>query len=140
MPAGSKPGERRGGRPPGGKNKSTKEREDRFARAEAEAIASLSPEEIDKILPGQVMLLAVRTALRGGNLTLAQKWGADVAPYLHAKKAPVAAPTGDPNASHQGYIVTPDQAESVEAWTRDSQRILSAEKSGDPNPDPKPSS
>jgi hypothetical protein len=141
MPAGAKPGERRGGRPPGGKNKSTVDRERRFADAEAAAIAALTPDEIDNITPEQVMILAMRTAVRGGNLVLAHKLGVDVAPYLHSKK--IASPTGsneEEAAARRGYVVAPDQIESMEAWTEEAKQEFSKEaESGLPNPDLKPS-
>ena len=47
-------------------------------------------------------------------------------------------PPGDETVQRQSYIVAPEQAESMEAWTQEAKTIL-AEKSGAPNPDLKPS-
>ena len=88
MPSGSKPGERRGGRQVGSRNKALQERDRRYAEAEAAAIAALTPEQIDNITPEQVLMLAMKTAIRGGNLTLARNVAVDIAPYKHSKKAP----------------------------------------------------
>jgi hypothetical protein len=137
---GSKPGERRGGRQKGTPDKAVAERQTLLDQALADAFAALGPDHIEKLTPAQYQDRAWKEAAKAGHHRAAFAMAGQVAAFFDAKKAPVAAPTGDPNASHQGYIVTPDQAESVEAWTRDSQRILSAEKSGDLNPDPKPSS
>jgi hypothetical protein len=86
---GARPGERRGGRDAGTKNKSTVERENRLAEFMQVATETLGEEAIAEIEPAQVMLLTMRIFLRAGNWTRASEVAADVAPYIHHRLATI---------------------------------------------------
>jgi hypothetical protein len=137
---GSSPGERRGGRQSGSRNKVTVEREAKFQEMRDRLLSGVTPEQIAVMLPLDVMLQAMQLEAQAGDWRAAALLAKEAAPYIHAKPSPKPPPTDDETKERQSYIVAPDQSESVEEWTRESQRILSQEKSGDPNQDPKPSS
>lgn len=141
---GSKPGERRGGRQKGTRNKATAARQAAQDQALTAAVALIPPEQIDALSPAEFLDLAWKALAKAGQIPQAISVAKEAAPYFNAKKAPKA--EGDESQpERQGYAVIPEQAESVEAWTAASQATLAAsqsnvEKSGDPSPDPKPSS
>jgi hypothetical protein len=82
---GSKPGERRGGRKAGTPNKARVNREEAAAEAERRATEGMSPDEIADLSPLAVMLLAMRTAVKDGKLSVAAAVAKEAAPYLHPK-------------------------------------------------------
>jgi hypothetical protein len=86
---GAKPGERRGGRPPGGKNRNTIERENRLAELMQTATEQLGPEAIAELEPAQVMLFTMRFFAQAGNWNRASEVAADVAPYIHHRLATI---------------------------------------------------
>lgn len=140
MPRGSSPGERRGGRQKGTPNKATVEREAKLAESRERILASLLPEQIAAMSPLDIMLQAMQIEAQSGDWRAAAALAKEAAPYLHAKKAPESGTDNDTDVVRQSYIMVPEQTESMEAWTREAQMILSPEKSGDPNQDPKASS
>ena len=90
MPGGgSKPGERRGGRRPGAKNKTTIEREARAAEGMQAALET-------GLLPLDVMLRVMRGGAEAEAITDRQYGAAvDAAPYLHPRLTAAASATLD---------------------------------------------
>jgi hypothetical protein len=78
-----------GGRPPGGKNIKTLEREAEFRRAQISVLSELTPSDIAKILPKDVMLIVMRQALIANNEKLALHAAEKAAPYFHARLSSV---------------------------------------------------
>lgn len=140
MARGASPGERRGGRQKGTPNKATVEREQKLSEARERILVTLAPEQIAAMSPLDIMLQAMQIEAQSGDWRAAAALAKEAAPYLHAKMSPKTDGGDSPDAPQQGYVVTPDQAESMEAWTQESKKILSVEKSGDPSQDLKPSS
>lgn len=137
MPSGAVPGERRGGRQKGTPNKATAKKKADLQEALKLAFAALGPDGIDELSPAELLRFASREAAKAGFIQAAASLAKDAAPYFNAR--PSAAPLpGDETVQRQSYIVAPEQAESMEAWTQEAKTIL-AEKSGAPNPDLKPS-
>jgi len=86
--AGSKPGERRGGRPKGGKNKATLEREAAEQAAIAEATTLMTPELIDTLdSPAAFLDAAWRALAKAGMIAHAIPVAEKAAPYFNAKLA-----------------------------------------------------
>jgi hypothetical protein len=87
MPHGAAPGERRGGRPPGGLNKKTISQREALREALALAFSQLSPDKIDTMSPANIQLYAMREMFKAGyteaGLVLADK----VSPYFDPKLA-----------------------------------------------------
>lgn len=131
-------GRKTGGRQIGTPNKATAARQ----AAEADAAALIPPELIDRLTPAEYLDVAWKALAKAGLVTQAISVAKEAAPYFNAKLAPKPERSGDDDvATLGGYAVTPDQAESMEAWTAESREELQDdERSGDPNPDPKPSS
>ena len=78
MPRGAKPGERRGGRQKGAKNKVTIERETATAAIVAEAKAK-------GVQPLEVLLGSMRQAWAQGDCKQASFFAAQAAPYIHPR-------------------------------------------------------
>jgi hypothetical protein len=89
MPHGASPGERRGGRPKGGLNKSTVAKDAAFRRAMSLAFAELGADALDTIMPAELMLVAMRTMAKIGLHTAALSIADKAAPYYNAKLAPL---------------------------------------------------
>lgn len=92
MPAGSAPGEHRGGRGKGTRNKATIEREHERAAALAHATAQVT-EGIDlsavrSMRAVEVMRTAMLIHANAGNWDKASAWAKEIAPYETAKLAP----------------------------------------------------
>ena len=81
---GTRPG---AGRPPGRKNKRTLEREYAAKNAIDETLARLTGEEIERLKPLDIMILAMHLMLKSGNLMGAASVAEKAAPYIHAKIA-----------------------------------------------------
>lgn len=88
MSAGAKPGERRGGRLPGVKNKATVEREAGLEKALAKAFALLGPETIDHLDPVEFQQIAWRAAAKAGFIRPALAIAREVSQYIRAKPPP----------------------------------------------------
>jgi hypothetical protein len=82
---GSKPGERRGGRAKGTPDKATAARQAAMAAAVADCFDSMTSEEIDVLTPAEVMLLAMRHAVRSRDILLAVNLAERAAPYFNRK-------------------------------------------------------
>lgn len=89
MPWGASPGERRGGRQKGTKNKATAARAADLHQFLATAFAALGPEAIDCLTPAQLQLIAMREAAKGGFIPAALSIAKDAAPYFDPKLAPL---------------------------------------------------
>jgi hypothetical protein len=85
MPRGSAPGERRGGRAKGTPDKATAARQAAMAAAVADCCAKMTAMEIAALTPKQVMLLAMQSALKSGDVLLAVNIAERAAPYYDAK-------------------------------------------------------
>jgi hypothetical protein len=84
---GAKPGERRGGRVAGTPNKATVVRQEMLADVTAKAIEDLTAEQIDRLSPLDIMLMAMRASAKAGNLTAAAAAAKEAAPYVLPKLA-----------------------------------------------------
>src|SRR5580704_5935890 len=82
---GSKPGERRGGRAKGTPDKATAARQTAMAAAVADCFATMTAVEIEGLKPKQVMLMAMHSAMKSGDVLLAVNIAERVAPYYDAK-------------------------------------------------------
>jgi len=71
MPRGSQPGERRGGRKKGTPDKATAVRQAAMQAALADCFATLTLAEIEALSPKEIMLRAMHTAAKGGDVLLA---------------------------------------------------------------------
>lgn len=85
--AGAKPGERRGGRSLGTKDKTTEARDKRLADAMAAATEAVGDAAINAMSPKDVMLFVMRLAASAGWWFKAAEIAKEVAPYIHAKLA-----------------------------------------------------
>lgn len=114
MPAGSAPGERRGGRQKGGRNKATVEREHERAEALAHATARVMEgtdvSAVRSMRAVDVMRTAMRIHADAGNWDKASAWAKEIAPYETAKLAPkpeeAAAETDEERAYRMRSAVT----------------------------------
>jgi len=88
MPRGAAPGERRGGRQKGAKNKATIDREAKLAEARDRFLSGVTPEIIAAMSPLDVMLHAMQIEAQTGEWRMAAAMAKEAAPYLHAKKSP----------------------------------------------------
>lgn len=114
MPRGAAPGERRGGRAKGKKNKKTEEYIDFYRKAEVAACEALTPEQIKALTPRDVLMMAMQVAVTGKNLALAAKSADAIAPYEHSKKAPTQAGAfGDEAGVIRIVGGLPDEADDV---------------------------
>ena len=86
--SGSKPGERRGGRQKGTRNKAVLEREAIAAAALSEAVALIPPEIIDALSPADFLNVAWRALAKAGEIGSAIAIAKEAAPYFNRKKAP----------------------------------------------------
>ena len=78
-------GVRIGGRKAGTPNKATQARDQHIIEASAKLTALLSPEAIDRMMPLDVMLYAVKMYLTAGDLRAAALMAEKAAPYAHAR-------------------------------------------------------
>jgi hypothetical protein len=101
---GSKPGERRGGRKVGSRNKKVIEREAALAEAYTRASSQLTPEEIAGMDPVAVMLHAMHISALAGHWRIAAGLARDAAPYMNRKKAPEEGPVGDEDGQQKIVI------------------------------------
>lgn len=85
MPRGSQPGERRGGRKKGTPDKATAERQAAMRAAVAECFATMTPAEIEALSPKEIMLRAMHTAAKSGDVLLAVNIAERAAPYYDRK-------------------------------------------------------
>ena len=83
--AGSRPGERRGGRRKGTPNKAKVEQERKLAEVYERARAELRPKDILAMSPLDVMLHAMTIAARSENWPVAAAMAKEAAPYIHPK-------------------------------------------------------
>lgn len=98
MPRGAAPGERRGGRQKGTRNKATAERDEDLDTALAAAFAALGPDFIDGLSPAMLQLIAMREAAKAGFIRAAAAMADRAAPYFDAKKASEAVKDDSGNA------------------------------------------
>jgi hypothetical protein len=103
---GARPG---AGRPKGHKNKKTLQRELMANQAIDDVLAKLSPDDIEKLLPLDVMILAMSTMLKAGNLLAAAAVAEKAAPYCHSKLASAEILRPLPEDLEPDPIPTPDQ-------------------------------
>ena len=82
MPAGSAPGEYRGGRKKGTPNKAKAEERSGIAEALKVAFADIGPEAIDNLTPAQMLRFAARAAAKAGFVQAACALAKDAAPYF----------------------------------------------------------
>jgi hypothetical protein len=82
MPAGSAPGERRGGRQKGAPNKAKAAEATNFADAMKAAAFAAGPDVIDSLTPAQTMRLFAREAIKAGYVQAGMAWMKDCAPYF----------------------------------------------------------
>jgi hypothetical protein len=85
--SGSRPGERRGGRGVGAKNKKTLTRDKLEFEVQAAAVAALGKDVVDAMDPLDIMLFAMRLALAQGWMFKAAAIAMDAAPYCHPRLA-----------------------------------------------------
>src|SRR3954466_9113184 len=80
-----------GGRVAGTKNRKTRERDAAFADARVRAMLGvvMTPEQIEELIPLDVMKLVMRHRLHAGDLDGAAAAANQLAPYLHARLASV---------------------------------------------------
>ena len=98
MPGGgSKPGERRGGRQKGSRNKAKIELEAKLSEARGRAVAGITTTEIAAMSPLDIMLRAMQIEAQTGEWRAAAALAKEAAPYLHAKLAPKQEDCGDEN-------------------------------------------
>ena len=71
MPRGSAPGERRGGRAKGTPDKATVARQAAMAAAVADCFASMTEAQIEALMPKEIILRAMHTAAKNGDVLLA---------------------------------------------------------------------
>ena len=88
-------GHKTGGRQKGTPNKATVRLAAKLAEAAERATAGLSSSEIATMMPLDVMLLAMRLELEGGQWRSAASIAEKAAPYFHPKMAPRAEDGGD---------------------------------------------
>ena len=86
--SGSKPGERRGGRKVGTRNKAVVERERIAAAALSEAVALIPPEIIDTLSPADFLNVAWRALAKAGEIGSAIAIAKEAAPYFNRRLAP----------------------------------------------------
>jgi hypothetical protein len=111
--AGSKPGERRGGRKKGTPNKATNAKRNELEDALAEAFRLLGPVAIENLTPLQVMLRSMRTLLHAGLVQPALAIAKEAAPYVDAKKAPKMADGPETEGGIQINGGLPDNAAEI---------------------------
>jgi hypothetical protein len=90
---GKRPG---AGRPAGAKNKSTIAREASQKAAHLAVLAGLTDDEISKLMPLDVMLIAMRTEFTSGNFVIAAGLAEKAAAFCHGKKMADTSPTALP--------------------------------------------
>lgn len=73
------------GRPKGSRAKATVARELAANNAIDETLSRLTKEEIKRLLPLEIMILAMHVQLQTGNMMAAVSIAEKAAPYLHAK-------------------------------------------------------
>ena len=120
--AGSKPGERRGGRQKGSLNKATIERQQAAASALAEAqaaiLSGIDLSDVQSITGLQVMRLAMIAHVKAGNLDKAAVWGKEIAPFETAKKVAKPEDPAPGNDVPQGFVDGPPIAGSMDEWAQ----------------------
>jgi hypothetical protein len=84
---GSKPGEGRGGRPPGARDRKTLEREQMVSEVLAAASAAIGSDKIEAMSPLDVLLFAMRLCASNGWWFKAAVFAEDAAPYVHPRLA-----------------------------------------------------
>jgi hypothetical protein len=82
MPAGAKPGERRGGRQKGTPNKVKSAEVTNFAEAMKIAVLAAGPELIDSLTPAQLLRHFSREATKAGFVQAGLAWAKDCAVYF----------------------------------------------------------
>ena len=88
-------GRKTGGRQKGTRNKATVRLDAKLAEGAERVTAGLSPSETATIMPLEVMLLAMRHELEGGQWRSAASITERAAPYVHPKVAPRAEDGGE---------------------------------------------
>ena len=88
-------GHKTGGRQKGTRNKATVRLDAKLAEVAERATAGLSSSETATIMPLEVMLLAMRLELEGGQWRSAASIAEKAAPYFHPKVAPRAEDGGE---------------------------------------------
>ena len=88
-------GHKTGGRQKGTRNKATVRLDAKLAEVAERATAGLSSSETATIMPLEVMLLAMRLELEGGQWRSAASIAEKAAPYVHPKVAPRAEDGGE---------------------------------------------
>jgi hypothetical protein len=96
------------GRPKGAKNRSTIARELAASNAIDETLARLTQDEIKRLLPLEIMVLAMHLQLQTGNLMAAVSIADRAAPYIHAKLSSNVPPQVLPEDLEPDPIPEPD--------------------------------